>query len=143
MLSTICGGGFMRNSARAVIIKNGELLTIFRRKIKGDEIKEYYVIPGGGIEGNETPQETVVRELKEELNVDIKVLNYLGENERENGKDIYYKCEIISGTPHLGGEELERMTESNYYEPKYIKLCNLNEIDISAKEIIRKALKMR
>lgn len=129
----------MRDSARAVIIENDKLLVIFRRKIKDGMTKEYYVIPGGGIEKDETPQMAVVRELKEELNVDIEVLRYLGENERENVKDIYFSCKILSGRPTLGGEELDRMTKENYYEPMYIDLLKLDEYNISAKDIIRSA----
>ena len=57
-----------RRSSRAVIIEDNKLLYIFRRKIDDlGNISEYYVIPGGGIEDNETKEETVVRELKEEL----------------------------------------------------------------------------
>ena len=60
-----------RVSARAIIIENNEVLTMFRRKKKDNgEYKEYYVIPGGGTEENETLEETCIRELKEEYNVD-------------------------------------------------------------------------
>ncbi len=129
----------MRDSARAVIIEDNKLLVMFRRKIKDGKVNEYYVIPGGGIEENETPKMAVLRELKEELSVDIEVMEYLGENERENGKDIYFSCKILSGYPTLGGEELDRMTKENYYEPMYIDLSKLDEYNISAKDIIRSA----
>ena len=44
-----------RISSRAIIIEDGKLLTMFRRKTKKDgSVKEYYVIPGGGLEENET-----------------------------------------------------------------------------------------
>jgi len=44
----------MRASSRAVVIEDGKLLTMFRRKIKDNNVKEYYVIPGGGIDEGET-----------------------------------------------------------------------------------------
>ena len=57
----------MRKTARAIIFKDNKLLVFFRRKIKdGNEIT-YYAIPGGHVEGNETCEETVIRELKEEI----------------------------------------------------------------------------
>jgi 8-oxo-dGTP diphosphatase len=34
---------------------------------------------GGGIEGNETPEQAVVRETKEELDFDLKDFKYIGE----------------------------------------------------------------
>lgn len=43
-----------RENARAIIIKDNELLTIFRRKKTKEGTKEYYVIPGGGVEDGET-----------------------------------------------------------------------------------------
>ena len=129
----------MRNSARAIIIENGKLLTMFRRKIKDGKIKEYYVIPGGGIEEGETPLTTVVRELKEELNIDIKVLGFLGKYLTNAGEEYYYHCKIENGKPELGGEELDRMTPENYYEPRYVSLEKLGQIDIYGKEFVSKA----
>lgn len=133
----------MRVSSRAIIIENGKLLTMFRRKFNDGKWKEYYVIPGGGQEEGETLEENVKRELKEEMNVDIKVLKYLGKDEMGEREDNYFLCEIISGTPHLGGEELERMSKENYYEPRYIEIARLDEYDINEKELILKALNMK
>ena len=40
--------------------------------------KNYYELPGGGIEANETPEIALVREMKEELGVKIKSIQNLG-----------------------------------------------------------------
>ena len=129
-----------RVSSRAIIIDNGSLLTMFRRKIKNGKIKEYYVIPGGGLEENETLEENVIRELKEEFGVDIEVLGYLGKEEHEKTIEHYFHCKIVNGTPKLGGEELERMTDENYYEVRTIDLKDLVDMDINAKGKINMAL---
>lgn len=127
-----------RVSSRAIIIKDGKLLAMFRRKIKKDgSIKEYYVIPGGGLEENETLEENVTRELKEEFNVDIEVIRFLGTEEYDDTIANYFLCKIVNGTPKLGGEELERMTKENYYEIKYIDLKEIDCYDINAKDIIK------
>lgn len=127
-----------RVSSRAIIIEDGKLLTMFRRKIKKDgSIKEYYVIPGGGLEEEETLEENVIRELKEEFNVDIEVVKFLGTEEYDDTIANYFLCKIVSGTPKLSGEELERMTSENYYEIRYIDLNDIDNYDINAKDIIK------
>ena len=128
-----------RVSSRAIIIEDNKLLTMFRRKVKKDgSVKEYYVIPGGGLEENETLEENVIRELKEEFNVDIEIVKFLSTEEYEDTIANYFLCKIVNGTPKLGGEELERMTSENYYEIRYIDLKDVDNYDINAKDIIKK-----
>lgn len=127
-----------RVSSRAIIIEDGKLLAMFRRKIKKDgSVKEYYVISGGGLEENETLEENVIRELKEEFNIDIAIVKFLGTEEYDDTIANYFLCKIVNGTPKLGGEELERMTKENYYEIRYIDLKNIDSYDINAKDLIK------
>lgn len=131
-----------RVSSRGVIISGDSVYTMFRRRIKNDEtINEYYVIPGGGINEGETLEENVIREIKEEFNVDIKVLGYLGVNETENSIAHFFRCEIINGTPILGGEELEKNSNENYYEIRLVPLKDLDKINMIAADMIEKACK--
>ena len=130
-----------RVSSRAIIIEDGKLLTMFRRKIKKDgSVKEYYVIPGGGLEESETLEENVIRELKEEFNVDIEIVKFLSTEEYDDTIANYFLCKIVNGTPKLGGEELDRMTPENYYEIRYIDLNDIDNYDINAKDIIKKVI---
>ena len=129
-----------RVSSRAIIIEGNQVLTMFRRKKKDNgSYKEYYVIPGGGVEKNETLEEACIRELKEEYNVDIKILGYLGNDERETTIGHLFHAEIINGTPTLGGEESNRNNPDNYYEIRKVDLNTLDQIDIDAVEFIIKA----
>ena len=130
-----------RVSSRAIIIEDGKLLTMFRRKIKKDgSVKEYYVIPGGGLEESETLEENVIRELKEEFNVDIEIIKFLSTEEYDDTIANYFLCKIVNGTPKLGGEELDRITPENYYEIRYIDLNDIDNYDINAKDIIKKVI---
>ena len=129
-----------RISSRGIIIEDGKVYAMFRRRIKDDgTIKEYYVIPGGGIKENETLEENVIREMKEEFSVDVKIEGYLGKDEGEDSIANFFRCSIISGAPKLGGEEKERCSESNYYEIRQIPIEDLDKIDILAKDMIMKA----
>lgn len=59
----------------AGIIKNGE--KIFATQRGYGEFKGFWEFPGGKIEANETRKQALVRELKEELAIDVKVENFL------------------------------------------------------------------
>lgn len=129
-----------RISSRAVIIENEKVLTMFRRKTKNGITEEYYVVPGGGIEEGETLEENVKRELSEELNVEIEIIGYLGTIEYDTNTANFFHCNIIKGEPKLGGEELERMTDDNYYEVRFVDVDKLEEIEFSAREKVYQAL---
>lgn len=130
-----------RINGRAIIIDGEDVLLMFRRKIKNGQIKEYYAIPGGGLEENETIEECVKREIQEEFNIEVEVKEQLGVVEDAKNIGYIFKCSIISGTPILGGEELENNSEENYYEVRKLKVSEIDKYDIleENKELIRKA----
>ena len=128
-----------RISARGIIIEDNYIYVMFRRRINDGIIKEYYVIPGGGINDDETLEENLIREMKEEFSIDVRIIGYLGKDESEDSIAHFFGCEIIEGKPKLGGEELERCTESNYYEIRKISKSDLDDFDILSKDMIKKA----
>ena len=87
------------NVAAAIITKNNKYFIAKRNKNK--HLGGFYEFPGGKQDINETLQETVIREIKEELNVNISVGNKLGEehykDEKINVHLHYFFCKIISG----------------------------------------------
>lgn len=129
-----------RISARAIIIENEQVLAMFRRKRKDDgTFKEYYVIPGGGLENGESLEETCKRELEEEFSVKINILGYLGYKERENAIGHFFHADIVDGVPTLGGEEGKGNNINNYYEIRRVDLNKIDELDIDAVDLIKKA----
>lgn len=48
--------------------------------------------------------------------------------EDDNSIAHFYRINIISGTPILGGEEKERCNEDNYYEIRKIKISYIEKI---------------
>ena len=131
-----------RISARGIILEGDNLYTMFRRKKKKNgKTKEYYVIPGGGVDEGEDFEKAVLRELKEEFSIDAEIEEYLGVKETGDTVEHFFKCRIINGTPKLGGEELERCSEENYYEIRKVSIKDLDNIDILATDMIMKAYK--
>ena len=49
--------------------------------------------------------------------------------------DLFYR-----GTPRLGGEELEIMTDSNYYEPMYMDIDELKNKNFQRMDVVNKAI---
>ena len=87
------------NVAAAIITKNNKYFIAKRNKNK--HLGGFYEFPGGKQDKNETLQETVIREIKEELDVNIFVGDKLGEehykDEKINVHLHYFFCTIISG----------------------------------------------
>ena len=55
----------------AAIIREGDM--VFATQRGYGDFKDWWEFPGGKIEEGETPQQALIREIKEELDVDIKV----------------------------------------------------------------------
>jgi 8-oxo-dGTP diphosphatase len=105
----------MRTAARVIIVKNNKILFIHRIKYG----REYYVLPGGAIEENETPEQAAIREAKEETNFDIELGELLFEIPEEINREkryaYYFLVKRFRGELKLGGPELERQSEENKY----------------------------
>jgi 8-oxo-dGTP diphosphatase len=131
----------MRHSSRVLIQKDNKILFIHRHK-KG---VEFYVLPGGGIEGNETPEQGAIREAKEETGFDIEVGEILwkfGATSKKNDGDMYvFSVKKFSGELKLGGPEVKRNCEENKYEHEWIDIQNLQEIPIFPIEMKEKLIK--
>lgn len=62
-----------RNRSQAMVCRDGKLLLV-EHILKG---RDFFNLPGGGIEEGETPAEAALRELKEETGVEGKILRPL------------------------------------------------------------------
>lgn len=112
--------------ASAVIVKDGKILLIRRfRKKQG----EYWVFPGGGVEEGDTPEETVVREVKEETGLDVSCKEKIYETVVSVFPQPYFLCKLAGGEElKLGGPEAERQSEDDKYEPQWVELSKIKDL---------------
>ncbi len=61
----------------AIIFNHNEVLIAKRNKEK--YLGGFWEFPGGKIEKGETPEESLIREIKEELDIEIKIIDKFGE----------------------------------------------------------------
>jgi 8-oxo-dGTP diphosphatase len=87
----------------AIIIKDGKIL-MQKRTDDLESHKDKWTTPSGIVEINEHPKDTIIREVKEELNLDIEVVKVIPAIDSfPNHKDKYhlvylaYLCKIIGG----------------------------------------------
>ncbi len=76
--------------------------------LERDTGRFYWVIPGGGLEPGETPEQCTRREMQEETGLEVQVMRLLLEEEEVRGNMEYrfltYLCKILSGDPSPGYE---------------------------------------
>ena len=115
-----------------IVIKDKKILLIHRIK----EGYEYYVFPGGHRRLDETGSQTVIREAAEETGIKVNdpELAFEFKDYRTRNTDYYYFCEGNQGDqPHLSGEEKDADPKVDYYDPLWINLEKIEELNILPK----------
>ena len=128
-------------TVRGIIIKDNQVILMYRRK----NGVEYYAIPGGHLENNESNEECLIREIKEEFSIDVKVIKLLGKVEKNNKIDYIYSCEWIDGELLLGGEEKIISNSENYYEIRKVNIKDIDKIELYKEnlDMIKKVINER
>lgn len=136
-----------RTRVAGIIFIDGKIALMHRKDVlKRPEMPEYYTIPGGGLEEGETEEEGVIREIKEEFGIKVKVIKKLYEMESKNfkQKEIFFLCEYESGKfgtgtgPEFSGDP--KYIDSGKYIPELIKKEDIEKINLLPPEIKEKII---
>lgn len=113
------------------LIYNDENKIFCTKRGPGRALEGKWEFPGGKVEKNETHEETIVREIKEELNSIIVPLEYIGESFYEYcdiqpyedfSITLYaYKCKLISGDLSL----------TEHIDKKWVSKKELYDLDFA------------
>ncbi len=127
--------------AGIVPMNDGFVLMHRKNVIRNKDYQEYYTFPGGHLEEGETLEEGVIREIKEEFGIHVKVVRklYELENSRVNMKEYFFLCEYADGEFGTGdGEEFSNnpaYTDSGEYIPEIVKKEDISKIVLLPLEI--------
>lgn len=101
----------LRETVLCYIEKDGNYLMLFRNKKDNDINKGKYIGIGGHLEENETKEQALIREVKEETGLDILSYEYFGK--------VFFKDDEV--------EEIMHLFTSDKFEGELIE-CNEGEL---------------
>ncbi len=93
--------------ATGAVVHAGKVLYVRRNY---EPHKGTWTLPGGHVEHTETLDEAVIRELREETGIEVRVVGVVGVRTRwgEAGGAVLviFRCELVTGEPHADNYEI-------------------------------------
>jgi ADP-ribose pyrophosphatase YjhB (NUDIX family) len=91
----------------------------------------YYTLPGGGIEPGETADQACVRELRDETNLEGRVIRPLATLDNGGNTEHYYLVAAEPADLRLGrGPEATLNSASDRYVPMWVPLREIEPLDL-------------
>lgn len=126
----------VRNSAKGLTIRDGKMAAI---KIS-DGGEEWFIMPGGGQEAEETLNEAVCREVSEELGIEVSCGELLFVIEGVHGEsfhrvDLVFHCEYIGEIP-----DAELHGDTNQVGIEWLDISVLNTLPLYPSKLRRQIM---
>jgi 8-oxo-dGTP diphosphatase len=126
----------------AAVIREGN--AIFATQRGYGEFEGMWEFPGGKIEAGETPEVALMREIREELNVEISVGNLLTTIRYDYPSFLLlmhcYWCQITKGTPQLlEHKSAQWLTESELTSVAWLP-ADIEVVSLIQKELTKKII---
>jgi len=123
----------------AIIIESEKILLVHRIKPDND----YFVLPGGSVEENEDDVGALIREIKEETNLEIEIDRLLWQVKNEFDERTQYIYLVLkhTGNLELGSPEKERQSVDNKYVLEWHDINDLKTVKFFPSEIKTDILK--
>lgn len=128
----------------AIVPYNDNIILMRRERGYGKNKQIYYTIPGGGREPGEKINETTIREIKEELGIDIKIDKLMYKIDTVRRMQYIFLGKYVSGKLGTGeGEEFQGVDYNKFgkYIPEVVSLAKLKKIKLVPVDIKREIIK--
>ncbi len=112
-----------RITTAGILVQDGSVLVAHRNQGHGHDF--VWELPGGKNRYGETPEETLVREWKEELNLDIKVGKCIATCDFENNSTVYHLRAYI-----ITCDDLSNLCLSEHSEIKFVNKSEQRGLDM-------------
>ena len=113
----------------AALIQKGDMVLIAKRSSGDKNVFGKWEFPGGKVEENESEEDAIEREIREEFELIIKAKSFITNNICEYPKKTInlklYLCEYIKGTFKL----------HDHSEYKWVKINDLLDYDLAPADI--------
>lgn len=123
-----------RGATSALILNEDKHILFVKRSDTDDFLPGYWEFPGGGIDYGETAEKAVIREIKEECGIEIKVIKPIA-----IGDYFYNEDQVIEICYLCKAESLEIELSSEHSEFKWLKFEDTEGLKIS--DYMRKMIK--
>lgn len=124
------------DGAFGLVLNKNKILLVKRRDYP------IWVMPGGGVDKNETPEKAVIREVFEESGFKVKIAKKIAEYLVNSERIVhFYKCEIISGKATTSPESnnIDFFDLTNLPEPiNPLTSCYIEDYKKNNKIVIKK-----
>ena len=116
-----------RSRSIAIVVRDGKIL-MERVFYFG---REFYTVPGGGIEPGETPEQAAIRELKEECGLDGRIIRPLATiHKNRGGAEYSFEVEVSEEQEAITGYDPEESAENPpLKEVLWMRLDEISEKD--------------
>ena len=113
----------MSYRAAVILIENGQVALIERHR----QGLHYFTFPGGHVDEGETPEQAAVREVQEELGLQVVIQRLVAEVWWRDKPQYYYLVKAVGGVfgTGTGAELFSPPPENGTYKPVWIPIHDL------------------
>lgn len=103
----------------------GKILLLLRNSPKPEnkDLNNKWCLPGGSVDNNEEPEQAIIREIKEETNLDVEGLELLTIKDKENCRIHYFLCMVDY-------DSLEILDNNEHKNLKWVSTNELKSMEL-------------